>query len=74
MSANAEIILEERKGVLSKPEGAVLYAKNKATEAEIPDAASETGKRRIPITTGISNGARTQVLRGLAADQQVILP
>ena len=74
MTANAEIILEERKGVLTIPEGAVLYAKNKATEADIPDAASETGKRRIPITTGISNGARTQVLKGLAEGQPVILP
>jgi HlyD family secretion protein len=74
MTANAEIILEERKGVLTIPEGAVLYARSKATEAEIPDPASETGKRRIPITTGISNGARTQVVRGLAEGQQVVLP
>jgi HlyD family secretion protein len=72
MTANAEIILEER--VLTIPEGAVLYAKSKATEAEIPDPASETGKRRIPITTGISNGARTQVVKGLAEGQQVVLP
>jgi HlyD family secretion protein len=74
MTANAEIILEERKGVLTIPEGAVLYAKNKATEAEIPDPANEKGKRRIPITTGISNGARTQIVKGLAEGQQVILP
>jgi len=74
MTANAEIILEERKGILTIPEGAVLYAKNKATEAEIPDPASETGKRRIPITTGISNGARTQIVKGLSEGQQVILP
>jgi HlyD family secretion protein len=74
MTANAEIILEERKGILTIPEGAVLYARSKATEAEIPDPASETGKRRIPITTGISNGARTQVVKGLAEGQQVVLP
>ncbi|MFL6463981.1 MAG: efflux RND transporter periplasmic adaptor subunit [Bryobacteraceae bacterium] len=74
MTANAEIILEERKSVLTIPEGAVLYAKNKATEVAVPDPASELGKRRIPITTGISNGARTQVIKGLAEGQQVILP
>jgi HlyD family secretion protein len=74
MTANAEVILEERKGVLTIPEGAVLYAKNKATEVEISDPASETGKRRIPITVGISNGARTQVIKGLGEGQQVILP
>jgi HlyD family secretion protein len=74
MTANAEIILEERKSVLTIPEGAVLYAKNKATEAAIPDPASELGKRRIPITTGISNGARTQIVKGLREGQQVVLP
>lgn len=74
MTANAEIILEERKSILTIPEGAVLYAKNKATEAEIPDPTGETGKRRVPITTGISNGARTQVIKGLSEGQQVILP
>jgi HlyD family secretion protein len=73
MTANAEIILEERKNVLTIPEGAVLYAKDKSTEAEIPDPTSATGKRRVPIKIGISNGARTEVLSGLKDGQQVIL-
>ncbi|MFL6446794.1 MAG: efflux RND transporter periplasmic adaptor subunit [Bryobacteraceae bacterium] len=74
MTANAEILLEERKGVLAIPEGAVLYAKDKSTEAEIPDAGNEKGRRRIPIKTGISNGARTQVIAGLTEGQKVLLP
>lgn len=73
MTANAEIILEERKGVLTIPEGAVLYAKDRSTAVEIPDPNAETGKRRIPVKIGISNGARTQVVSGLADGQQVIL-
>lgn len=73
MTANAEIILEERKGVLTIPEGAILYAKDRSTAVEIPDPASETGKRRIPIKTGISNGAKTQVVSGLKEGQQVVL-
>jgi HlyD family secretion protein len=73
MTANAEIILEERKNVLTIPEGAVLYAKDKSTEAEIPDPTSATGKRRVPIKIGISNGARTEVVSGLTEGQQVIL-
>ena len=74
MTANAEIILDEKKQVLTIPEGAVLYAKNRATEVEVPDAANEKGRRRIPVKTGISNGARTEVLSGLTQGQQVILP
>ncbi len=74
MTANAEIILDEKKQVLTIPEGAVLYAKNRATEVEVPDAANEKGRRRVPVKTGISNGARTEVLSGLTQGQQVILP
>ncbi len=73
MTANAEIILEERKGVIAIPEGAILYKKDKSTEVEIPDPASEKGKRRIAVTTGISNGSRTQILKGLNEGQQVVL-
>jgi HlyD family secretion protein len=73
MTANAEILLEERKGVLAVPEGAILYKKDRSTEVEIPDGASETGKRRIPVTAGISNGSKTQIVKGLNEGQQVIL-
>jgi HlyD family secretion protein len=73
MTANAEIILEEHKKVLTIPEGAVLYAKDKSKEAEIPDATNEKGFRKIKIVTGISNGARTEILKGLSEGQQVIL-
>jgi HlyD family secretion protein len=73
MTANAEIILEERPKVLTIPEGAVLYTKDKKTQAEIPSPTEATGKRRVDIVTGISNGARTEVLKGLTEGQQVLL-
>lgn len=73
MTANAEIILEEHKGVLAIPEGAVTYNKDKSTVAEIPDATNDKGFRRIAITTGISNGAKTEIVKGLSQGQQVIL-
>jgi HlyD family secretion protein len=73
MTANAEIILDEHKGVLAIPEGAVLYNKDKTTAAQIPDPANEKGLRKVPITTGVSNGAKTEVVKGLAEGQQVIL-
>lgn len=73
MTANAEIILEEHKGVLSVPEGAIAYNKDKSTAVDIPDSVAKTGKRRIPVKTGISNGARTEILAGLTPGQQVIL-
>jgi len=73
MTANAEIILDEHHGVLAIPEGAVLYNKDKSTAAQVPDSTSATGMRKIPITTGISNGAKTEVTKGLTQGQQVVL-
>lgn len=73
MTANAEIILEERKGVLAVPEGAIVYNKDRSTAVEIPDPTSEKGKRRIAVTTGISNGSKMEVVKGLVEGQQVIL-
>jgi HlyD family secretion protein len=73
MTANAEIMLEERKGVLAVPEGAIIYKKDHSTEVEVPDATLQSGKRRVIVATGISNGAKMQVLKGLSEGQQVIL-
>ena len=73
MTANAEIILEERKGVIAVPEGAILYNKDKSTSVEIPDSTSETGKRKVAVVAGISNGSKTQIAKGVGVGQQVIL-
>ncbi len=73
MTANAEIVLEEHKGVLAIPEGAVLYNKDKSTAVEVPDAVDPSGKKKLSVSLGISNGAKTEVLKGLNEGQQVIL-
>jgi HlyD family secretion protein len=73
MSANAEIVLEEHKGVLAIPEGAVLYNKDRSTAVQIPDATDQTGMRKLAVKLGISNGAKTEVLSGIKEGQQVIL-
>ena len=73
MTANAEILLEERKGVLAVPEGAIIYKKDRTIEVEVPDAGTETGRRRVTVATGIGNGSRTQIMSGLHEGQQVIL-
>ncbi len=73
MTANAEIVLEEHKGVLAIPEGAVLYNKDKSTAVEVPDAVDPTGKKKLNVTLGIGNGAKTEVLKGLNEGQQVVL-
>jgi HlyD family secretion protein len=73
MTANAEIVLEEHKHVLAIPEGAVLYNKDKSTAAQLPDPTNEKGVRKVAIVTGISNGAKTEIVKGLTEGQQVVL-
>ena len=73
MTANAEIILEEHKGVLMIPEGAIIYDKEKKASVEMPDSSGKDGKKKLAIKIGISNGAKTEVLSGLKEGDQVVL-
>jgi HlyD family secretion protein len=74
MTANAEIVLEERPSVLIVPEAAITYDASRKASVEVLDARERTGRRRMPIKVGISNGTRTQVLEGLNQGDRVILP
>jgi HlyD family secretion protein len=73
MTANAEILLDEHKGVLTVPEQAVMYDKDKNASVEVPDAKEKKGRRKVAIKAGISNGTRTEILSGLNAGDTVIL-
>lgn len=72
-SANAEIILEERKGVLSVPESAVEFEGKKAfvyvmtSKADVKPQAFE----RRAITTGLSDGVNIEVKSGLKKGDMV---
>ena len=73
MTANAEIILEEKQNVLQLPEAAVVYDKDRHTFVEIPAPGVKTGKQKLPVTLGISNGVKTELVSGLKEGQQVVL-
>ena len=73
MSANAEILLEEKKNVLMVPEASLIYDKDRKASVEIPDPKSDNGKKKIPVQLGISNGVKTEIASGLNEKQQVIL-
>ena len=73
MTANAEIILEERKAVLIIPESAITYDTQRNASVEVPAPASDKGREKKPIKVGVSNGSRTEVIDGLIEGQQIIL-
>ena len=73
MTANAEILLDEHKGVLTVPENAVTYDNQKKASVEIPDKSQKEGTRKIPVTVGLSNGSVTEITSGLKEGDQVVL-
>ncbi len=73
MTANAEILLEEHKAVLTVPEQAVLYDKDRNASVEVPDPKQKNGRRKVGIKAGISNGTKTEILAGLNPGETVIL-
>ena len=73
MTANAEILLDEHKGVLTVPENAVIYDNMKNASVEIPDKKQKEGKRKTAVKVGLSNGSVTEVLSGLKEGDTVVL-
>lgn len=73
MTANAEVILEEHKNVLTVPEQAIIYDKQRNASVEVPDTKADKGRRKVAVKVGISNGTRTEILSGINQNDQVIL-
>jgi HlyD family secretion protein len=73
MSANAEILLEEKKNVLMVPESSLIYDKDRNASVELPEPRAENGRKKVPVKLGISNGVKTEITSGLNEKQQVIL-
>jgi membrane fusion protein (multidrug efflux system) len=69
MYASVEIVLERKPDALLVPSSAVLVEK---TERSVFTLEGGTA-RRVSVKTGVSDGARTEILEGLRPDQQVIL-
>ncbi len=74
MTANAEIVLEERPGVLIVPEAAIAYDAARQAWVDLLDPAQKDGRRRVRVTTGISNGTRTEIADGVKEHDRIVLP
>jgi HlyD family secretion protein len=73
MTANAEILLDEHKGVLTVPENAVMYDNQKNASVQVPDSKQKDGTRKVPVKVGLSNGSVTEIVSGLKEGEQVVL-
>ena len=59
--------------MLYVPENAVIYDEQKNASVEIPDKSQKEGKRKIPVSVGLSDGSKTEILSGLKEGDQVVL-
>jgi HlyD family secretion protein len=73
MTANAEIMLDEHKGVLTVPENAVSYDGQKNAFVQVPDKSQKEGTHKVTVTVGLSNGSVTEIVKGLKEGEQVVL-
>ena len=73
MTANAEILLDEHKGVLTVPENAVSYDSQKNAFVDVPDKTQKDGMRKVSVKVGLSNGSVTEIASGLKEGDQVVL-
>ena len=74
MTANAEIVLEERPQSLILPEAAIIYDAQKNTFVDLVVPTEKNGRRRTPVKLGIGNGTKVQILEGVQEGAEVILP
>ncbi|HKR28147.1 MAG TPA: efflux RND transporter periplasmic adaptor subunit [Acidobacteriaceae bacterium] len=73
MTANAEIVVTEHHNALSVPEQAMTWDNDKNAFVFVPDPKSKDGQKKFPVTAGISNGSRTEILGGLKEADTVVL-
>jgi HlyD family secretion protein len=72
MSGDADIVTEVVEAALVVPETALRY-RGEEIYVEVVDGAGEASLAEKPVTLGIVDGARVQVLAGLAEGEQVRL-
>lgn len=72
MSADVQLVLDERIDVLTVPEGAMIY-EGDSTFVEVVDETAEAGKRKVFVKVGLSDGIKTEVVEGLEEGDKVVL-
>jgi HlyD family secretion protein len=70
-SANADVVIQEKAGVLLLPERLVTFEKDKAF-VEVPGAGPEAQPAKREIKTGLSDGLKLEVVAGLAEGDEVV--
>lgn len=72
-SANADVIIREKKDVLVLPERLVTFEDGgKKTSVEVPGGGPKSEPKKVDITTGVSDGLNIEVVAGLKKGDKVV--
>jgi HlyD family secretion protein len=72
-SANADVIIREKKDVLVLPERLVTFEDGgKKTFVELPQADPKAEPKKVEVKTGISDGLNVEIVSGLTKGQKVV--
>lgn len=72
-SANADLIIREKKDILTIPERLVIFEDGgKKTFVELPGESPKAEPKKVPVKIGISDGLNVEVLEGLKKGDKVI--
>lgn len=72
-SANADVIIREKKDVLVLPERLVSFEDGgKKTFVELPGADPKAEPKKIEVKTGVSDGLNVEIVSGLSKGQKVV--
>jgi HlyD family secretion protein len=74
-SANADIVIREKDGILLMPERLVLFegeGDKSATFVEIQGEELEAEPMKVPVELGLSDGLNVEVVKGLKQGDQVV--
>ena len=72
-SANADVIIREKKDVLVLPERLVTFEDGgKKTFVEVPGADPKAEPKKVDIKTGISDGLNVEIISGLKKGEKVV--
>jgi macrolide-specific efflux system membrane fusion protein len=72
MSTNVNIIRAHKKQVIILPEAAVIGHENKSF-VWVKDLTDPNGRKRVPVTLGISQDAQLEIVSGIKADETILI-
>lgn len=72
-SANADLVIREKKDILLVPERLVIFEEGGAnTYVEIPGEGPEAEPKKVPVKTGLSDGLNIEITSGLKEGDQLV--